>query len=454
MYVEITTILFDYNGVITEINKDENKNFNFYDGKIQEVCNIFADMINEEPKTLYFLNPEEEVNSTKKIEEGRGYHYIHYISIRVKKRKNIISNKVTDENCKYITLKYKTNNEKRIKIFGTDFVKNNKQNCEILYENKKYDLTEYFDIENKPIPDNILEIKLIVNNYITNMSCMFLNCYNLISLPDIHKLDTSYAYDMHSLFSNCINLTEIDYNISEWNTENCEDISYLFCECHSLVNIPDISKWNISKVKYMDYLFYSCSKIKILPNISKWDTSNVENINYLFFKCISLSLLPDISIWNTSNLKYAEEVFGNCKSLFTLPDISKCDMNNVISLRNIFIGCKNLLCLPDISKWNLPNIKNIQGLFWGCNSLNSIPDISKWNISKVTDVSFLFYECSSLVSLPDISKWDINKIKEIGCMFTGCSSLTFFPDMSNQIKQRFKKDNSFYNCINLVNQPN
>ena len=62
MYVEITTILFDYNGVITEINKDKNKNFNFYDGKIQEVCNIFADMINEEPKTLYFLNPEEEVN--------------------------------------------------------------------------------------------------------------------------------------------------------------------------------------------------------------------------------------------------------------------------------------------------------------------------------------------------------------------------------------------------------
>ena len=226
-------------------------------------------MINEEPKILYFLNPEEEVNGTKTIEGGRGYHYLHYILIRVKKRKNIISNKVMNGNSKYITLKYKTNNEKRIKIFGTDFVKNNKQNCEILYENKKYDLTEYFDIENKSIPDNILEIKLIMNNYITNMSCMFLNCGNLISLPDFHKLDTIYVYDMHSLFSNCINLTEIDYNISEWNTENCEDISYLFCKCHSLVNIPDISKWNISKVKYMDYLFYSCSKIKILPNISK-----------------------------------------------------------------------------------------------------------------------------------------------------------------------------------------
>ena len=136
MYVEITTILFDYNGVITEINKDKNKNFNFYDGKIQEACNIFADMINEEPKTLYFLNPEEEVNGTKTIEEGRGYHYTPYILIRVKKRKNIISNKVMNENSKYITLKYKTNNEKRIKIFGTDFVKNNEQNCEIFMKTK------------------------------------------------------------------------------------------------------------------------------------------------------------------------------------------------------------------------------------------------------------------------------------------------------------------------------
>lgn len=29
MYVEITTILFDYNGVITEINKDQYQNINF-----------------------------------------------------------------------------------------------------------------------------------------------------------------------------------------------------------------------------------------------------------------------------------------------------------------------------------------------------------------------------------------------------------------------------------------
>ena len=41
-----------------------------------------------------------------------------------------------NENSKYITLKYKTKNEKRIKIFGTDFVKNNEQNCEIFMKTK------------------------------------------------------------------------------------------------------------------------------------------------------------------------------------------------------------------------------------------------------------------------------------------------------------------------------
>ena len=69
MYFPITSILFDYNGIITEIKEDKNKNINFYDSKIQDVCNIFADMIKEDPKTLYFINPEEEVISTKTIEK-------------------------------------------------------------------------------------------------------------------------------------------------------------------------------------------------------------------------------------------------------------------------------------------------------------------------------------------------------------------------------------------------
>ena len=39
------------------------------------------------------------------------------------------------------------NKKYTIKILGNNFVENNKYNCEILYNNKKYELTEYFEIK-------------------------------------------------------------------------------------------------------------------------------------------------------------------------------------------------------------------------------------------------------------------------------------------------------------------
>ena len=49
-----------------------------------------------------------------------------------------------------ITIKYKIDeNEENIKIFDSDFIKNNEQFCKIIYKNKEYDLTEYFDIPKK-----------------------------------------------------------------------------------------------------------------------------------------------------------------------------------------------------------------------------------------------------------------------------------------------------------------
>ena len=64
----------------------------------------------------------------------------------------------------------KLKNEEKIKIFGREFVDSNKKNCKIIYKEKEYELTEFFEIEEM---DDILEIKLIANNDITDMSHMF-----------------------------------------------------------------------------------------------------------------------------------------------------------------------------------------------------------------------------------------------------------------------------------------
>ena len=228
--------------------------------------------------------------------------------------KNKIINIYSKMNNNEINIIYKIDeDDKRVKIFGSEFVKNNKDNCQIIYEDKEYELSEYFDISND-IKDE-LKIKLRGINVIINMSCIFYECSSLLSIPDISK----------------------------WNTSKIINMSYLFGNCENIENIPDISNWDISNVKYMQGIFMNCESLKSLPDISKWDTSNVILMGGIF---TNLSSLSPISFEEA--IKYQEEDkklffaggFSCCSSLISLPDISKCEM---------FYYCRSLTILPDIS---------------------------------------------------------------------------------------------------------
>ena len=194
-----------------------------------------------------------------------------------------------------INIIYKIEDDKRVKIFGAEFVKNNKNICKIIYDDKEYELDEYFNIPNN-IKDE-LKIKLRGINDIINMSCIFYEC-SLLSIPDISK----------------------------WNTNNVINMSYLFGKCENIENIPDISNWNTSNVKYMQGIFMGCKSLKSLPDISKWDTSNVILMGGIF---TNLSSLSSLSIEEA--MKYNNEgkelifggMFSECYSLKSLPDISK-----------------------------------------------------------------------------------------------------------------------------------
>ena len=276
--------------------------------------------------------------------------------------------------------KYINNFFMRIKIFGTYFVNNNRNKCTIIYQGKNYDLNEEFIFYESN--DNLLEITLIGINNITDMSCMF--------------------------------------------------------EGSSLFKLDGISDLNTSNIIDMSYLFSGCSSLKILPDISNWNTRNVTDLSYMFSGCKSLEYLPDISKWNTSNVKNMSNMFSGCSSLLYLPDISKWDTSKVNNMGGIFHECSKLSSLPDITKWNTFNLNNIAGMFSGCSSLVYLPDISKWEIYKLKNISYLFSNCISLSSLPDISKlnfYNKNNYKEN--MFSKCISL---------INTNAKKDN--FNILN------
>ena len=204
-----------------------------------------------------------------------------------------------------------------INIFGEKFIKNNRNNCKMIIDNKEYNIEEKFKITNN---NNILNIKLKGIENIIDMSNMFYGCKSLLSLPDISK----------------------------WNTINVTNMSYMFYGCKSLLSLPDISKWNTINVIDMSYMFYGCISLSTLPDISKWNIINATNMSYMLYGCISLSSLPDISKWNTKN---------------------------VTNISYMFNGCVSLTSLPDITKWNIINFKDIRGIYRTCISLLSFPNI-------------------------------------------------------------------------------
>ena len=272
---------------INEINnndiiKDINEINNNFDNKLNNIMEIYNKMNNNEINIIYNINNNKDCDEEEEEEED----------------------------CE----------KNSVKIFGSEFVKNNKNNCKIIYENEEYELKEYINIKDNK--KEKIELKLKGINNITNMSCLFHKCNSLSSLTDLSK----------------------------WDTSNIINMSYIFYQCDLLKFLPDISKWNISNVKYIQGMFTGCQNLKSLPDISEWDTSNVIYMGG-YFKDLS-SLIP------LSN-KEIKEYKENKKEYIRI---------------GMFYKCNSLSVLPDISKWNTSNVTNMSGMFYSCKDSLNIPE--------------------------------------------------------------------------------
>ena len=400
------------------------------------------------------------------------------------------------------------NKEDKLKILGKHFRRNNKNKGKLILNNKKFDFKEFINIKN--INEKQTKVKMILKENIQNKSYMFENCDSILELKINDNLDyienqinfeIDYYYqenneniiyeengqkiydnqeiyrqidfkddevgideDSNTLYENSKNnISEIKINSKENNKNsiliyksllqskyNWINLKFIFCECPSILTLPDISKWNTNNVTDMSGMFYNCSSLLSLPDISKWNTNNVTDMSWMFYNCSSLLTLPDISKWNTNNVTDMSGMFYNCSSLLTLPDISKWNTNNVTDMSWMFYNCSSLLSLPDISKWNTNNVTDMSDMFNKCTSLLSLPDISKWNTNNVTNMSEMFYNCSSIIALPDISKWNTNNVTNMSEMLYNCSSLLFIPNISYKDFEEQKNSTSYYNKIQKI----
>jgi V8-like Glu-specific endopeptidase len=102
-----------------------------------------------------------------------------------------------NEDIDEITIDYKIEDidySKKIRLFGDEFVENNKNICKIIIDKEECNLATHFNVDNNQIKDDIFEIRLKGIKNIINMSHMFAGKSDdyvpLSSLPDISKLNT------------------------------------------------------------------------------------------------------------------------------------------------------------------------------------------------------------------------------------------------------------------------
>ena len=319
-----------------------------------------------------------------------------------------------DKECYYFFyVKYQGTIKGKNRIFHLSFVNNNKNNCNIIYNGKQFEITEYFDdIDINYNHNSPIEFLLKIKNNIKDLSYMFCNCETLLSFNDINdnnyinKIEENFSINPESSISEITKGSENFYGKNFMSSKILQKKN-IISSGFSDMEDNTLSKKIFGNVIDMSFMFYKCSSLVSLPELSKWETKNVINMSGMFYRCSSLVSLPDISKWDTKNVINMSGLFSECSSLLSLPDISKWNIDNVNQLFAIFNKCTSLNSLPDISKWNTKNVKQMYGIFYKCSSLISLPDISKWNLDNSKSMSYMFAECSSLISLPDTANYSI-----------------------------------------------
>ena len=401
-----------------------------------------------------------------------------------------------------------------LKIFGEQFVKNNKDKCSlILYDSEKdeeykHDLCAYLDLDyinSINSGKRIFKLFLVQTDYFYDLSYMFYQCYTLMGIEGLESLYYDQVINMNSMFHSCALLVELNMakintsqveNVSfmfekcvsleyldlsgwdtsnikttkamfelcgkleeieglgDWNLSSLKDASYMFNLCKNLEKFSGIEKWNTSSINDMANMFKGLESVTDFPDISNWDLKNVRDISAMFCSCLSITSLPDISKWNTEKVETIYGLFYGCSELTKIPDISKWNLSNVISIEKLFHSCTSLISLPDLSKWDTKNVENMSHVFCKCNSLKSLPDLSKWEVGKVKDFTLIFAECSSLKSLPDLSNWDVSNAESIRGFFTVCEALESICDLSKwNVKNVKDFGGVFENCRSITSLP-
>ncbi len=317
---------------------------------------------------------------------------------------------------------------------------------------------------------------------------------------DLHEADTSRTTTMGGMFA--YNPSIIDVSISNFDTSNVTQMSYMFAGCKFKSKFLDLSFFETPKLKQMYGMFSNVKNLQII-DISGFDTRNVTDMDALFENASDL-----IYIFAGENFiapANATDLFTGCRWLiggngtrldyehidgeyarfddpgikpgyftrksFTYDSYSdtvylegQIDKSTlvhpsitakyVVAMEGTILpeDCSNLFQSKnfktiDLSKADTSKTTNMFKIFAQCRKLESL-SINGFNTSNVTNMEKMFQECELLEDL-DLSNFDTSHATTMASMFRGCKSITSFDLSSFDTSNVTYMDDMFRDCQSL-----
>ena len=146
---------------------------------------------------------------------------------------------------------------------------------------------------------------------------------------------------------------------------------------------------NVTNCTSLDSLFREVKNMTSIIVTSEFNTENVENMNFMFFDCTSLVSIK-FSNLNTKNVKSMLAMFHSCYSLYSL-DFSNLDLRNVENMLKFCHSC-NSLTLANFTNMRTLNVTNYDAVFYDCRSLTSLELVN----FKTRNIDSMFNFCTNL----------------------------------------------------------
>lgn len=152
-----------------------------------------------------------------------------------------------------------------------------------------------------------LQIQNWNTSKVTTMQAMFQTDHALgMKTLHIENWDMSNVTDVGWMFWGQRELTSLD--VSKWNTSKIQFFHHLFAHCTNLVPIG-IENWDTSSATTFNATFHNTAATSY--DISKWNTSNCESFSQMFEYCYNLQSIVGLDKIDTSNSKSFCEMFAN-----------------------------------------------------------------------------------------------------------------------------------------------